>query len=100
MPLVENYDSARKFFERTGNQKQNLATIEQVLETINGIVTTHCWKDGRLTDFGRACAALSDTELNNEMFRDLMRMRCYSAAKLQIKHMQAVYYELMMKYAV
>lgn len=100
MPVVENFDSARKFFERTGNQKQDLAVIEQVLDKINSIVTDYCWKEGRLTDFGRACAALNDTELNNDLFRDLMTMRCYSTAKLQIKHLQAVYYELMMKYAV
>jgi hypothetical protein len=100
MPKAEDFNSCRTFYQHTGNQKQNLAVIEQVLATINEIVSQHCWKEGRLTDFGRACSALNNTELSPDLFRDLMTARCYSAAKLQIKHLLAVYYELMVKHAV
>jgi hypothetical protein len=100
MPKAEDFDHCRTFYQNFGTQKQSLDMIEYVLTEIMDIVSERCWKDGKLTDFGRACHRSEELTTLSETFRDLMKTQCYSAAKLRARQMLSVYRELAEQYAV
>lgn len=100
MPTAENLDTCRTFYENFGNQKASLNVIEHVLTEIMVIVTEHGFKDGKITEFGRACHRSQEMTALSEIFRDLMKTHCYSAAKLRARQLLAHYRDLVELYAV